>query len=227
MPDSIRVVIADDHPLFRDGVVNSLDSEPDISVVGQAGNGEEAFKLVGDLLPDMLLLDITMPGEGGIEVARRVSTAYPVTAVVMLTVSENHDNLIRALKAGARGYVVKGVSAPELVDIVRAVADGEVYISPALAHNILFEMTHEDTTSPLDVLTERERQILELVSQGLRNREIAEHLHLAEKTIKTYMSNVLQKLHVRSRVEAVLLAQKHGLQPRTSMGSADEESTRS
>ncbi|MHC4234186.1 MAG: response regulator [Planctomycetota bacterium] len=211
MADTIRVVIADDHPLFRDGVVNSLDSEPDIAVVGQAASGEAALNLVEDLLPDLLLLDITMPGVGGIEIARRVSTTYPVTDIVMLTVSENHDNLIRALKAGARGYVVKGVSAPELVEIVRAVANGEAYISPALANNVLFEMTHEDTASPLDVLTEREREILVLVSQGLRNREIAEQLHLAEKTIRTYMSNVLQKLHVRSRVEAVLFAQRHGL----------------
>jgi DNA-binding NarL/FixJ family response regulator len=211
MTDTIRVVVADDHPLFRDGVVNSLETIAGFSVVGQAESGEEAFELATEMLPDVILLDIGMPGEGGIVAARRIAAACPATHIVMLTVSEDHDDLMQALKAGARGYVLKGISAKDLTSAVKAVAGGEVYISPALAGSLLFEMTHDEPISLLDQLTEREREILKLASDGLTNREIGERLHLAEKTIKHYMTNVLQKLHVRSRVQAALLAQKHGI----------------
>lgn len=212
MSDPIRILIADDHPLFREGVAQSLASEPGFAVVGQAGSGEEAFGMVADLLPDVLLLDVTMPGDGGIVTAGKVAAAWPVVRIMMLTVSEDQDTLMAALKAGARGYVLKGVTARDLVNAVRVVAGGDIYISPALAGGILFELTaSKQTNDPLTTLTERERDILGLVAEGLTNREIGERLHLAEKTIKHYMTNVLQKLHVRSRVEAALLAQKHGL----------------
>lgn len=211
MSDPIRILIADDHPLFRDGVAHSLAGEPDLTIVGQASSGEEAFDLANDLLPDILLLDIAMSGQGGIAAARRISAAYPVVRIIMLTVSEDEDDLMNALKVGARGYVLKGVSARELAAAVRAVATGDVYVSPALASGILFEMTHTEQPDPLSELTEREREILHLVGEGLTNREIGERLHLAEKTIKHYMTNVLQKLHVHSRVEAALLAQKRSL----------------
>jgi len=211
MPEPVRIVIADDHPLFREGVAHSLASAPDLAVVGQAGSGEEAFELVASQLPDVLLLDFAMPGEGGIAATRRIAAAYPVTHIVMLTVSEDHADLMQALQAGARGYVLKGVSAKELVSVVRTVAEGEVYISRRLAGDILFEMTHDEQAVSIDQLTVREREILQLVSEGMTNRRIGERLHLAEKTIKHYMTNVLQKLQVRSRVEAALLAQKHGL----------------
>ncbi len=212
MSDSIRILIADDHPLFREGVAQSLASEPGFIVVGQAGSGEEAFTLVGDLLPDVLLLDVTMPGDGGIITAGKVAAAWPVVRIMMLTVSEDQDTLMAALKAGARGYVLKGVTARDLANAVRVVAGGDIYISPALAGGILFELTaNKQEDDPLTTLTDRERDILNLVAEGLTNREIGDRLHLAEKTIKHYMTNVLQKLHVRSRVEAALLAQKHGL----------------
>ena len=212
MSEQIRILIADDHPLFREGVAQSLASEPGFTVVGQAGSGEEAFTLVGDLLPDVLLLDVTMPGDGGIVTAGKVATAWPVVRIMMLTVSEDQDTLMAALKAGARGYVLKGVTARDLTNAVRVVAGGDIYISPALAGGILFELTAaKQDDDPLTTLTDRERDILSLVAEGLTNREIGENLHLAEKTIKHYMTNVLQKLHVRSRVEAALLAQKHGL----------------
>jgi len=211
MSDPIRILIADDHPLFREGVARSLGSETDFAVVGEAGSGEDAFGLVANLLPDVLLMDITMPGDGGIVTAAKVASAWPVVRIIMLTVSEDQDNLMAALKAGARGYVLKGVTARELVNAVRVVAAGDVYISPALAGGILFEMTARKQNDPLNDLTDRERDILSLVAQGLTNREIGEQLYLAEKTIKHYMTNVLQKLQVRSRVEAALLAQKHGL----------------
>ncbi len=212
MSEPIRILIADDHPLFRDGVARSLAAESDFDVIGEAGTGEEAHDLVADLLPDVLLMDITMPGAGGIAAARKIAAAWPVVNIMMLTVSEEQDNLMAALKAGARGYVLKGVTARELANAVRIVAGGGVYISPVLAGGILFEMTAKKQDDPLNELTGRERDILNLVAEGLTNREIGERLHLAEKTIKHYMTNVLQKLQVRSRVEAALLAQKHSLQ---------------
>ena len=211
MSDPIRILIADDHPLFREGVAQSLANEPDFVVVGQAGSGEEVLTLVAEPLPDVLLLDVAMPGDGGIVTAGKVATAWPIVRIMMLTVSEDQDDLMAALKAGARGYVLKGVTARDLTNAVRQVADGDVYISPALAGGILFELTAVKQENPLTTLTERERDIVSLVAEGLTNREIGARLHLAEKTIKHYMTNVLQKLHVRSRVEAALLAQKHGL----------------
>lgn len=215
MIDPIRIIIADDHPMFREGVTNSLAGESDIAIVGEASTSEEAFNLTADLLPDVLLLDITMPGEGGIEIARKVSAAYPVIQVIMLTASEDQDDLMNALKAGVRGYIVKGISAKELINAVRAVAGGGTYISPGMATILLLEFSQPDLPDPFSELTEREKQILKLVSAGLTNREIGEQIHLAEKTVKHYMTNILQKLHVRSRVEAALLAQKIELEKKT------------
>ncbi|MEZ4514152.1 MAG: response regulator transcription factor [Chloroflexota bacterium] len=213
MPNPIRILVADDHPLFRAGVVASLSRQPNFTVIAEASSGEEAYILAAEHLPDILLLDITMPGEGGISAAQRIASAFPIVRIIMLTVSEDQDNLLNALKAGAKGYVLKGVSARELATAVRTVADGDVYISAQLAGGILFEMTHNPVTpkDPFSELTERERQILTLLADGLTNREIGSQLFLAEKTIKHYMTNILQKLQVRSRVEAALLAQKHGL----------------
>jgi DNA-binding NarL/FixJ family response regulator len=203
--EPIRVLIADDHPLFRDGVAHSLASDPDMSVVGQVASGEEALRLARDLLPDVLLLDIAMPGKGGIVAATEIAVACPATKIVMLTVSEHEDDLLAAFKAGARGYVLKGVSARELANVVRAVMSGEVYLSPSLAAGMLVELTRHRPPDPLSELTEREREILRLVAEGLTNREIGERLSLAEKTVKHYMTNILGKLHVRSRVEAALI----------------------
>jgi DNA-binding NarL/FixJ family response regulator len=208
MGDPINIVVADDHPLFRQGVVQTLTAEDGFFVIGEAGTGEEAFRLAVEHNPDILLLDIGMPGAGGVATVEQVAASCPLTRVLMLTVSENPDDLMQALQAGARGYVLKGVSSHGLVSAIRAVKAGEVFVTPVLASTILYEMTHNEPGDPLDELTERERQVLQLLGEGLTNREIGERLYLAEKTVKHYMTNVLQKLHVRSRVEAALLAQR-------------------
>jgi DNA-binding NarL/FixJ family response regulator len=206
MADPVRVLVADDHPLFREGVVHSLSSEPDLAVIGQAASGEEALRLARDLLPDIVLLDIDMPGLDGLMTAEKITAACPAVKIVMLTVFENEDKMLAAFKAGARGYVLKGVSARELANVVRAAAQGEVYVSPSLAAEILIALTRSHPVDPLEELTEKELEILKLVGRGLTNREIGQKLHLAEKTIKHYITNILQKLQVRNRVEAALLA---------------------
>jgi DNA-binding NarL/FixJ family response regulator len=183
---------------------------PDMVVVGQAENADDAVRTVREELPDLALLDVTMPG-GGIEAARKIAAACPATRIVMLTVSEDEDDLLAAMKAGASGYVLKGVSARELANVVRSVSAGEVYVAPSLAFGLLREMSKPRTSDPLAELSSRERQVLELVASGLSNQEIGLKLGLAEKTIKHYMTNILTKLQVRSRVEAALLAARVGL----------------
>ena len=212
MTERIRTLVADDHPLFREGVVQSLDSEEDFEVVAEASTGEEAIELAADLVPDLVMLDLAMPGIGGIKAAERIAATSPASGILILTVSEDADDLLGALKAGARGYVLKGVSADGLLHAARVVSHGEVYVTPTMANRILHEMTHKEPTDPFDQLSSREAEILELVGTGLTNREIGERLFLAEKTVKHYMTNILQKLHVRSRVEAALLAQRRELE---------------
>ena len=212
MPDPIRVVIVDDHPLWREGVIATLQTENDILVVGEGGTANEALERCTNLLPDIVLLDLNLPG-GGLEAARFVTSACPVTKIVMLTFSEQEDDVLTALKLGARGYVLKGVSGRELRAIVRSIFAGEVYVAPNLAVAMLREMASPSPRAPdaktaLEELTAREHQILELVASGLSNKEIGARLDLTEKTIKHYMTNILQKLQVRNRVEAALLAQK-------------------
>jgi two-component system, NarL family, nitrate/nitrite response regulator NarL len=208
--DPIRVVVADDHPLFRDGVVSSLRASDNIAVVGEAGDASSALALVQQHLPDVVLLDIAMPG-GGIRAATDVAIAAPATKIVMLTASEDQDDLLAAMKAGAKGYVLKGASARELIGVIRSVQAGEVYVAPGLAFDLLREMSRPREKDPLEELTTREREVLELLATGLSNQEIATRLSLAEKTIKHYMTNILAKLQVRSRVEAALLAQRAGI----------------
>lgn len=215
MTDAIRVLVVDDHPLFRQGVIQSLNQAGDISVVGEAADGRAALQQALDLLPDVILLDVSMPGGSGLEAVSALHDAVPVSKIVMLTVSEDEDTLLATLKAGARGYLLKGVSSQELQQVVRAVYNGEVYVTPAMASNLLIEMARprpvtQAQASGLDELTGREREILELVAQGQTNREIGQRLYLSEKTVKHYMTNILQKLQVRSRVEAALLAQRRG-----------------
>jgi len=170
MSDNIDIVIVDDHPLFREGVANTLRSERDIQIVGQGDSAETAIRLACELRPDIILLDIDIPG-GGLHAAERIAAACAVK-IVVLTVSAGEDHLVAALKVGARAYILKGVAARELVSILRAVAAGEVYVPPTLAASLLRELTGavsllRHPASPLDALTEREEQILERVATGL------------------------------------------------------------
>ncbi len=209
MTDMIDILVVDDHPLFRQGVVHSLQMAPEFRVVGETSSGEEALAMACKLLPDVVLLDVNMPGWNGIVTAEKIAMACPATAIVMLTGSDDKDKLLAALKAGARGYVLKGVSAKELADVVRSAVAGEVYVSPSIAAEMLVSLTQTKAPDPLQELTEREREILALIGDGLTNREIGEKIFLSEKTIKHYVTNILQKLQVRSRVEAALLASRH------------------
>ena len=207
--EAIRVVVVDDHPMFRAGVVASLAAEPDVLVVAEGDSAAQAIRLATEHEPDICLLDIAMPG-GGLGAARRIRDSFPQTRVVMLTVSEDEDDLLAAMKAGASGYVLKGAAASELLRVLRMVHAGEVYVAPGLAWGLLREMSRP-RSAPLDELSQREREVLELVAAGLSNQEIGDRLGLAEKTIKHYMTSILGKLQVRSRVEAALLAYKEGM----------------
>lgn len=210
MTHSIEILVVDDHPLFRQGVVNSLETVADFKVVGETSSGEEALAMALSLMPDVVLLDVSMPGWNGIVTAEKIALACPATAIVMLTAADDKDKLLAALKAGARGYVLKGVSAKELADVVRSARAGDVYVSPSIAAEMLVSLTKGKAPDPLQELTDREREILELIGNGLTNREIGDRIFLSEKTIKHYVTNILQKLQVRSRVEAALLANRMG-----------------
>jgi two-component system nitrate/nitrite response regulator NarL len=209
MAENIRVVVVDDHPLFRQGVVHALTATDDISVIGEADSGTEALAIVRDQLPDVVLLDINMPGWSGLVTTEKISAECPSTAIIVLTSSEDKDTLFEAFKAGAKAYVLKGVSSQELGQVIRTVANGDAYISPSLATHMLLSMKRQARMNPLDELTGREHQILSMIGSGMKNREIGEALTLAEKTIKRSVTNILQKLHVRNRVEAALLAARH------------------
>jgi two-component system, NarL family, nitrate/nitrite response regulator NarL len=210
--DKIRLAIVDDHAIFREGMLSILGTEPDLEIVGQGATAEDAVRLARELLPDIIFLDISMPG-GGLNAAQTIVENYPVVKIIILTGSEGEAHVMTALKTGARAYVLKGVAARELVSILHTVQSGEVYVTPSLAANLLSEMTTgARSASPaggFDQLTEREHEILELIAAGTSNKEIAAQLHLTEKTVKHYVTNILQKLQVHNRVQAAILALKN------------------
>lgn len=211
--EPIRIVVADDHPLYREGVARSLAGDPALLVVGQATDARTAAEMVERLSPDVVLLDISMPEGGGIAALRRIAMLPAPPKAAMLTVSEDDDDVMQALKAGAIGYILKGVGSRELVDIVKDLARGQSYVSPALAARILNAMRGDAASrreaKPIDDLSKREEDILKLVAAGQSNKEVGLALNLQEKTVKHYMTSILQKLHVRNRVEAAVLAQEH------------------
>lgn len=208
---TIRIVVADDHPIFREGLARSLSDSKAVAVVGQAADAPGAIELVLRTKPDVVLLDISMPG-GGLTALREIASQMPEAVVAMLTVSEEDTDIVEALKAGAKGYILKGIGARELLDVVTDLAAGRSYLSPSLAMKVLEAMrapAEVPKESPLDTLTPREEDILRLVSEGLSNKEVARRLDLQEKTVKHYMTSILQKLHARNRVEAALIARDH------------------
>jgi two-component system, NarL family, nitrate/nitrite response regulator NarL len=209
--DKIRLAIVDDHSIFREGLLSVLSTEPDIEIVGQGASAEDAVRLARELLPDIIFLDISMPG-GGLNAAQEIVENYPVVKIIILTGSEGESHVMTALKTGARAYVLKGVAARELVNILHTVHSGEVYVTPTLAANLLSEMTAASRTespqSAFERLTEREHEILSLIAAGTSNKEIGLQLHLTEKTVKHYVTNILQKLQVHNRVQAAILALK-------------------
>lgn len=207
-----RIVVADDHPLYREGVARTLADDPAITVVGQGFDTDSAVELAERLKPDLVLLDLSMPGGGGIEALRRIRAFEAPPRVAILTVSEDDDDVMRALKAGAIGYLLKGIGARELTAIVKDFARGQTYVSPTLAGRILSAMrdgSARKPASPLDELSKREADILKLVSDGKSNKEVGLALDLQEKTVKHYMTSILQKLQARNRVEAALMAREH------------------
>ena len=213
MTETIRVVLADDHPIYRDGLARSLTDAGDIEIVGEARDGEEAVEVVARERPDVVLLDISMPKGGGIAALSRIMQMEAPPRVAMLTASEADDDLMQAIKLGALGYILKGVGAGELVDLVRELHAGRSYVSPGLAGRLLIAMRRRDgpaaAPNPLDELSRREEDILKLVAVGKSNREVGDALDLQEKTVKHYMTSILQKLQVRNRVEAAMLARQH------------------
>jgi two-component system nitrate/nitrite response regulator NarL len=206
------VVVVDDHPLYRSGVVQSLTDDGRFTVVAQGSNADDAVGLAKEFRPDVMMLDISMPGNG-VEAARQIAASVPGVNIAMLTVSEADDDIMSALQAGAKGYILKGVSADELAGIVAGIASGESYVSPGLAARLLVSMRARPAPAraadtPLATLTAREEQILKLVAQGLSNKEVGRKLDLQEKTVKHYMTSILQKLNARNRVEAAVLARE-------------------
>jgi two-component system nitrate/nitrite response regulator NarL len=210
MTGPIRIIVIDDHPLLLDGLVATLSADDELVIVATGGDAASAVRAAREHQPDLALLDVAMPG-GGIEAARQIGSASPTTRVVMLTSSEDEDDLLLAMDAGARGYVLKGVGGRELRSILNSVHRGEVYVAPGLAYAMIKGLTRARVRDPIDELTAREREVLGLVGAGLSNAEIGGRLGLAEKTVKHYMTAILGKLQVGSRVEAALLAYKAGL----------------
>ena len=213
MPDRLRVAVVDDHPLFRQGVVHTLRGAHELDVVGEGATAEDAIQIAGKELPDILLLDLSIPG-GGIEATRSITQTSPDTKVVVLTISEREDDVTKALEAGAKGYVLKGTTSSNLVETLFAVSRGESYVTPALAARLLKHATQQDPSRApsLPELTTREAEILAEVARGLTNKEIARALALSEKTVKHHMTNIMQKLQVRNRVEAAIIFRKQARQ---------------
>ena len=210
--DPIRVVICDDHALFRRGLSMVLEAEEGIEVVGEAEDGEAVVRTVEELAPDVVLMDVRMPKLSGIEATRAIAEAAPTTRIVMLTVSDEEEDLYEAIKAGAAGYLLKEISIEEVAEAIRSVVSGQSLITPSMASKLLAEFSNLSKKAearqavPTPQLTSRELEVLKLVAQGMSNKEIAAELYISENTVKNHVRNILEKLHLHSRMEAVVYA---------------------
>jgi DNA-binding NarL/FixJ family response regulator len=212
--DPIRVLIADDHPFYREGVRTMLSVVPEIEMVGEAGSGDEAIVRASALQPDVILMDLKMPGLNGVEATRRILHASPHIGVLVLTMFEADESVFAAMRAGARGYLLKDVDQDELVRAIKAVGRGEAIFSPAIAQRLIhyfaaLRPAAADLAFP--ELTDREREILQLIAQGYNNSAIAERLLLRTKTVQNHVSNIFSKLQVADRAQAIIRAREAGL----------------
>jgi DNA-binding NarL/FixJ family response regulator len=218
-PEPIRAMIVDDHALFRRGLEMVLEEEADIELVGQASDGSEAVEKAGESLPDVVLMDIRMPRSSGIEACRAMKEVAPSAKIVMLTISDEEEDLFEAIRAGASGYLLKDLPLDEVAETVRAVHGGQSLINPSMAGKLLSEfatLAKRDTGErvqqvPPPRLTEREMQVLKLVARGMNNRDIAKELFISENTVKNHVRNILEKLQIHSRMEAVMVAVREKL----------------
>lgn len=213
MLDQISVLLVDDHAMVRQGVRAFLVTQPDISVVGEAGSGEEAVKLAAQHVPDVILMDLIMPDIDGVEATRRVKQISPRSQVVVLTSYHEDEHIFPALKAGALSYILKDVSAEELASAVRKAAIGEAVLHPRVAARVIKELQgrRAEKVNPFTELSEREFEVLKLIAEGMSNADIAAKLVLSEKTIKGHVSNILSKLHLVDRTQAAVYAWREGV----------------
>jgi NarL family two-component system response regulator LiaR len=212
MKEPIRVLITDDHAIVRKGLAVLLGTERGIKVVGEARDGREAVEKAGALKPDVVLMDLVMPGMDGIEATRKITEARPGVRILVLTSFAADDKVFPAVKAGALGYLLKDTAPEELVEAIHRVHRGEPSLQPDIARKVLQELSHPGKEKPTtDPLTERELEVLRLISRGLSNKEIAAAIFVAEWTVRTHVSNILSKLHLASRTQAALYALKSGL----------------
>lgn len=213
MNKAIRVLLADDHHVLRQGMAQVLDAQPDMMIVAQAGNGREAIKAAQNFQPDIALLDINMPEMDGVQAARHIGDVSPDTGIIILTMYRRDEYVFEAIKAGASGYLLKEVELDELLAAIRAVASGEAVIDPAIAGRLLAEFRRpqksEEPTEP--DLAERDVEILGLLAQGLTNQAIADQLFISEKTVRNRLSLIFRKLHLENRTQAALYAMREGL----------------
>ena len=204
----IRVAVVDDHPLFREGVVHMLNAVDGIEVVAEGATAADAVRIAGERSPNVMLLDISMAG-GGLEAARNVAHASPDTQVIMLTASDDEEHVASALSAGAKGYMLKGITGAELIRVVQAIANGGSYVAPELAARLLIRTKERtDADEDLDDLTARETEVVDFLRRGLSNKEIARAFNCTERTVKHHMTNIMQKLNVRNRVQVALRFQQ-------------------
>ena len=214
MESTIRVLIADDHALVREGLRAVLGSEPDMEVVGEAATGEEVVERAIEIRPDVILMDIQMPGLNGIEATRRILEVDPHVGVVVLTMFEDDDSVFSAMRAGARGYVLKGSPPSESIKVLRAVAGGEAHFGPEIAKRLMKFFSAPKPAAPSEAfpeLTAREAEVLDLIAQGWKNAEIARRLYLSQKTVRNHVSNIFLKLQVADRAQAIVKAREAGL----------------